>query len=233
MMGSAVREGRRRLVAGAAIAALTLSATACSTPSTQIAGPSVAQPAAQSADGLNRALTEFSQNSSEAKILTDAQLRKTIPKAQQWLENVEIMPSKCGVTFASPIAEQLKNSVMGAVELKDQFITVAIYPDAATLKTAWDAHAAANAECSRYSVKSEGQSRAFHLAKQQVKSNAPLNEGYVVTGSDGSRTSQQLSIRSASANILIGIQQTTTKDQTAQQLNAATETINAVLDKIK
>lgn len=231
-MGQVVHETRTRLVAAAVLATSLLTLTACNPPAAQNTEPTAEQAVERSADELNKSLEQFSKDRPGAKVVSDAQLRKGIPQAQQWLENVEIKPSKCGVTFAAPITEQLKNSVMGAVELKDQYITVAIYPDVETLKTAWDAQAEASNSCARYTVKSEGQSRAFHLAEQPVKSYAELNQGYVITGSDGTRTSQQLSVRSASANVLVGIQQATTKEQTADQLKAATETVNAVLEKI-
>ncbi|MFJ2619023.1 hypothetical protein [Glutamicibacter sp. NPDC087344] len=211
---------------------LTLLLAACSSPTPGTTDDSLGPAISRNAQELEDALNTFAGSHSGASVINDGQLRSTIPQAQQWLEDVEVNPSKCGITFAAPISEQLQNSVMGAVQLGDQLITVAVYPDSATLKSHWDTQASASTDCSRYSVKVDGESRAYHLAKQPVQSNAKLTEGYVVTESDGNKTSQQLIVRAATANILLGIQQETSGSTTATQLASATETVNQLIDQL-
>ena len=162
--------------AGLAVAALMMSS--CSAPAPSDTNDSLGPAIERNAQQLEEALNQFAGDQPGATVITDAQLRSMIPKAQQWLEDVEVNPSKCGITFAAPIAEQLQNSVMGAVEVGDRLITVAVYQDSETLKSQWDAQAAASADCSRYSVKVDGESRAFHLAKQPVQYPAGHSAGH-------------------------------------------------------
>lgn len=216
--------------AGLAVAALMMSS--CSAPAPSDTNDSLGPAIERNAQQLEEVLNQFAGDQPGATVITDAQLRSMIPKAQQWLEDVEVNPSKCGITFAAPIAEQLQNSVMGAVEVGDRLITVAVYQDSETLKSQWDAQAAASADCSRYSVKVDGESRAFHLAKQPVQSTAKLTEAYVVTGSDGKKTSQQLVVRAATANILLGIQQDTSGAATPEHLAAASATVDTLIDQL-
>lgn len=233
MMGRSVPANRRRIFSVTFLAVatvLTLVSCNSSTP------PSDEQPTVPAvrltAEQVQERLGDYARGLEDAEVVSDAQLRSSIPKAQEWLEDVKVNPSKCGITFAAPISEQLKNSVMGAVKGDDQLITVSVYPDPAALQKSWDAQMATSSECSRYSVSAKGETRAYHLAPQKFTSTAPMNDSYVVTGSDGKKTSQQLIIRSASANVLIGIQAGTKRQTTADQLNSATETVNAILSKL-
>lgn len=184
------------------------------------------------AQQLETRLTEFGNGLPKAKVFDDRALRSSIPVAQEWMENMEVNPSKCGVTFAAPITEQLKNSTMGAIEYQHGYLTVALFNDEETLKEQWKAKLEENAGCSRYTVKSGNESRAYHLAKQPIDSPAEMNESYVVTSSNGSSTEQQLIVRSATSNVLIGLQEPTSKDSAAEQLTAATETIHALLEQL-
>lgn len=185
-----------------------------------------------SADQLQKILEDFSQEDANAKVISDKKLRSTIPKAQEWLENAKVNPSKCGVTFAEPVADQLQNSTMGAIESQNNYITVAIYKDSQLLDKQWDAKASANDQCSRYSVTTGNESRAYHLAKQPMDSVADKNESYVVTSSDGKTTQQQLVTRSASSNVLVSVQGTTSNGQTQEQVKEATEKIDELFNKL-
>ncbi|UTT40734.1 hypothetical protein NMP99_05460 [Glutamicibacter mishrai] len=206
-----------------------------------LASCSTAQPAPEptaqtvvdiDADQLQKILEGYSKDDANATVINDKKLRSSIPQAQEWLESVKVDPSKCGVTFAEPVADQLQNSTMGAIEFDDSYLTVAVYKDPQLLKKQWEAKASANEQCSRYSVTSGSESRAFHLAKQPIDSQAEHDESYVVTSSDGKTTQQQLIVRSATANVLIGIQRTTAKGQTQQQLKDASAKINELLKEL-
>lgn len=226
-----VNRNRNRLAASfLALAAFAL--CSCSGTETQPTEQPLEPAIALSADQLVQVLSDFSKDDKGAKVISDAELRASIPAAQEWLESAEVNPSKCGVTFAAPITEQLQHSVIGALESGDQYITVAVYPDTATLRAQWDAQEKTSADCARFSVKVAGESRAYHLAKQPLSTQNELNEAYVVTGSDGKQTSQQLIIHSASGNILVGIQQATSSSKTSEQLTESSNTISELFEQL-
>lgn len=180
-------------------------------------------------DQLQRKLTDFTSSYKSAKVISDQQLRSTIPAAQEWLESIKVNPSKCGVTFAQPVATQLKAATMAAVEWDDRYLTVAIYKDPQLLKKQWETKETAAQQCSRYSVTSNGERRAYHFAEQAMDSDAELDEAFVATSSNGKSTQQQLVVSSGNSNVLIGLQQTTTQGQTKQQIQSAQSTINELL----
>lgn len=184
-------------------------------------------------DELENHLKEFVKDDSNAKVISDAQLRKSIPEAQAWIEGLSVSPSKCGVTFAAPVTEQLAKSKMAAVQFEDRYLTVAIYQDVQALKNQWESEAKASGECARYSVTIDGKTRAYHLAKQPMSTNAELNDAYVVTSSDGSKTQQQLVVRAARGNVMVGFQQQTSANQTQEQLQRASERINALFAELE
>lgn len=184
-------------------------------------------------DQLQRKLADFTSSDKNAVVLSDQQLRSTIPKAQEWLESIKVNPSKCGVTFAQPVADQLKNATMAAVEFEGRHLTVAIYKDEQLLRKHWETKNAANEQCSRYSVTANGERRAYHLAEQALDSDADHDEAYVSTSSNGKSTQQQLVVSSSNSNVLIGLQQSTTPSQTKQQIQAAQSTINELLKTLK
>jgi VCBS repeat-containing protein len=186
-----------------------------------------------SADELESQLKEFVKDDPKAKVISDAKLRESIPEAQAWIEGLNVSPSKCGVTFAAPVTEQLAKSKMAAVQFDDRYLTVAVYQDIQALKNQWESEAKASAECARYSVTSDGKTRAYHLAKQSLKTKSELNDAYVVTSSDGSTTQQQLVIRAARGNVMIGFQQETSAKQTQEQLQHGAERIDALFEELK
>lgn len=181
---------------------------------------------------LETELQEFAESMPEAKVFGDKALRSSIPAAQDWMENIEVNPSKCGVTFAAPIAEQLKNATMGAIEYPGGYLTVALFKDEEVLKEQWQAKSEESSGCSRYTVKSGDESRAYHLAKQPVDTQAALNESYVVTSSDGSTTEQQLIVRSANSNVLIGLQEKRKSGTAAEQVSSATVAVQTLLGQL-
>lgn len=233
MMGRSVPANRRRIFSVTSLTVATvLALVSCNSTIKPSDEQSTAPTVKLTAEQVQERLSDYAREVDGAEVVSDAQLRSGIPKAQEWLEDVKVNPSKCGITFAAPISEQLKNSVMGAVKSSDQLITVSVYPDSAALRKSWDAHMASSSECSRYSVSAKGETRAYHLAPQKFTSTAPMNESYVVTGSDGKKTSQQLIVRSASANVLVGMQMDTKRELTAKQLTSASETVDAILGKL-
>lgn len=177
---------------------------------------------------VEKALKEFVKDDPKANVINDSQLRKSIPAAQEWIENIKVQPSKCGVVFAAPVAEQLKNAKMAAAQLADEYLTIALYPDSQTLKTQWDSEVSASAECARYSVTKDGKTLAYHLAEQRIATEAPLKDAYVITSSDGSTTRQQLVVRAAKGNLMIGFQQVTSAKLTAEQLEQIAEQIDSL-----
>jgi len=217
------------LVAALCLGTVTLASCSSAQPSPE---PTPQGQVNANAEQLQKILEDFAQSDAGAKVITDKQLRGTIPRAQEWLENVNVNPSKCGVTFAEPIADQLQSSTMGAIEFDDSYLTVAVYKDPQVLKKQWDAKTAVNEQCSRYSVTSGNESRAYHLAKQPLDSVAEQDESYVVTSSDGRSTQQQLIVRSATSNVLVGIQQSTSQGKSQQQLKDASAKINELLTKL-
>ncbi|MGH3651992.1 hypothetical protein [Glutamicibacter sp.] len=221
----------KKILAVLALLAIPMLAS-CSGGGESSASPSPLPVVQMDAQQLKAKLAEFGKGLPKAKVFDDRALRSSIPAAQEWMENMEVTPSKCGVTFAAPITEQLKNSTMGAIEYQDGYLTVALFKDEETLKEQWEAKLEENAGCSRYTVKSGNESRAYHLAKQPIDSPAEMNESYVVTSSNGSSTEQQLIVRSATSNVLIGLQEPTSKDSAAEQLKAATETMQALLEQL-
>jgi len=182
---------------------------------------------------LQRILTQFTSSEDNPKVLSDQKLRASIPLAQQWLESAKIKPSKCGVTFAQPVSGQLGTATLGAVELKDSYLMVAIFHNPDVLKKQWSAMNDLFNECSRYSVATDGKSRAYHLAAQQLNSDAEHDQSYVVTSSDGTTSQQQFVVHSVDANVLIGIQQPVTQTQTAEQIESATGIINNLLRELQ
>lgn len=208
------------------------SLVACTPEEPPVEEPSKAPVLSMDAAHLEAKLEEFAQGLPDAKVIDDQALRASIPAAEKWMESIKVDPAKCGVTFAEPISEQLKSSTMGAIEFGDSYLTVAVYEDPQVLKVQWEAQAAASSACSRYSVKSGDETRAYHLAKQPVESEAELNEGYVVTSSDGSATQQQLVIRSATSNVLIGVQQASAEGAVPERIKAATKTMQSLLDHL-
>ncbi|WP_404289953.1 hypothetical protein [Glutamicibacter arilaitensis] len=182
---------------------------------------------------LEKQLKEFVKDDSKANVIADSQLRKSIPEAQAWIEGLEVSPSKCGVTFAAPVTEQLAKAKMAVVEFEDRYLTVAVYPDVEALQTQWESEAKASSDCARYSVTIDGKTLAYHLAKQPTKTNAEFNDAYVVTSSDGSHTQQQLMVRAARGNVMVGFQQQTTADQTQEQLKRASERIDALFAELE
>jgi len=211
------------------LATMTLASCSAAQPAPE---PTPHAPVKINADQLQKILEDFSKTDANAAVITDKKLRATIPKAQEWIESVKVNPSKCGVAFAEPVADQLQNSTMGAIEFEDRYLTVAIYKDPQVLKKQWDANASANEQCSRYSVTSGNESLAYHLAKQPMDSEAEQDESYVVTSSNGKTTQQQLMVRAATSNVLIGIQQPTSQGQTQQQVHGAAATINELLSEL-
>lgn len=81
-------------------------------------------------------------------------------------------------------------------------------------------------------MKSGDESRAYHLAKQPVDTQAALNESYVVTSSDGSTTEQQLIVRSANSNVLIGLQEKRKSGTAAEQVSSATVAVQTLLGQL-
>lgn len=223
--------GAKLYLTVATCAALLL-ASGCSAPEPE-AETTTTTVVQMSDEQLQSVLGDFAQNHEGAKVITDQQLRTSIPRAQEWIENAQVNPSKCGVTFAEPIAEQLKAATMAAIELPDSFVTVAIYKDQQVLQKQWDAKTAANADCSRYTVKSDNATRAYHLAKQPLEAMTELSDGYVVTSSNGSSTQQQLVIRSATSNILLGYQRPTSAAKTTDGVKEATQILHELMDKLK
>lgn len=216
---------------GAALCAAVLVVGGCSSPEAEIEAPPVA-PVRLDGAQLENLLEEFAPTEEDSEVISDKQLRENIPQAQEWIENVKVNPSKCGVTFAEPVADQLKNATMGAIEFEDSYLTVAIYKDSDFLQAQWDAKTAANADCARYTVNRGNETRAYHLAKQPIDSPAELSDGYVITSSDGSSTRQQLIIRTASSNVLLGLQRSTSAGNTATEVEEATEILQDLMDRL-
>ncbi|MGP9650100.1 hypothetical protein ACT3UD_03710 [Glutamicibacter sp. 287] len=218
------------LASALCLAALLLSG--CSTPS--VPNEATEGSALQiNADELEKQLKEFVKDDSKAKVISDSQLRKSIPEAQAWIEGLKVSPSKCGVTFAAPVTEQLAKAKMSAVEFEDRYLTVAVYQDEEALQAQWESEAKASADCARYSVTINGKTLAYHLAKQPTKTMAPFNDAYVVTSSDGSQTQQQLMVRAAQGNVMVGFQQQTTAEQTQERLQDASERIDALFAELE
>ncbi|UTM47942.1 hypothetical protein [Glutamicibacter mysorens] len=213
---------------GAAMCAAVLLMSGCSSPEAEVGASPVAQVRLDGAQ-LENLLEEFAQEEKNSEVISDKQLRENIPQAQEWIENVKVNPSKCGVTFAEPVADQLRNATMGAIEFEDSYLTVAIYKDSEFLQAQWDAKTAANADCARYTVKRGNETRAYHLAKQPIDSSAGLSDGYVITSSDGSSTQQQLIIRTASSNVLLGLQRSTSAGNTANEVEEASEILQKLM----
>lgn len=233
MTGNSVALARRTklyFVSGLCLAGLFLSG--CSTPAepTEETSGTALQ---INADELESHLKEFVKDDSRAEVISDAKLRKSIPEAQAWIEGLSVSPSKCGVTFAAPVTEQLANSKMAAVQFDDRYLTVAVYQEVQALKNQWESESKASGECARYSVTIDGKTRAYHLAKQSLKTKAELNDAYVVTSSDGSTTQQQLVIRAARGNVMISFQQQTSAKQTQEQLQHGAERIDALFEQLE
>lgn len=205
--------------------------TGCSQ-SEPVPEPSVEESVQLDSEQLHQWLTQFSSADNEAKVLTEKQLRASIPKAQEWIDRANVNPQKCGVTIAQPISGQLDHASLGAVELQDSFLMVSVYDNPDILNDQWQAMKDSWEECARYSVSVGGQTRAYHVAQQPMDSDAAQDQSYVVTSSDGTKTRQQLVIRSMDANVLIGIQQPTTQGQTTEQVRIATTKINKLLSEL-
>ncbi|MGZ2224605.1 hypothetical protein [Glutamicibacter nicotianae] len=232
VMGKLVVRGfNAKAYMGAALCAAVLLMSSCSSPEAE-GDTSKAAPFRLDGAQLENVLEDFAEAEEDSQVITDKQLRKNIPKAQEWIQNVQVNPSKCGVTFAKPVADQLKSATMGAIEFKDSYLTVAIYQDADFLKAQWDAKTAANADCARYTVKLGKETRAYHLAKQPIESSAELSDGYVITSSDGSSTEQQLIIRTATSNVLLGLQRSTSAGNTADEVEEASEILQKLMDRL-
>ncbi|MGV2953042.1 hypothetical protein ACNPM8_12840 [Glutamicibacter sp. AGC46] len=216
---------------GAAMCAAVLLIGGCSSPEVETGASAVAP--VQLDDGqLENLLEDFAKDEENSQVINDKQLRKSIPQAQEWIENAQVNPSKCGVTFAEPVADQLQSATMGAIEFEDSYLTVAIYKDPEVLQAQWVAKTEANADCSRYTVKLGNETRAYHIAKQPIDSAAGLADGYVITSSDGSSTKQQLIIRSANSNVLLGIQRSTSAANTANEVEEASGILQELMNRL-
>lgn len=226
--------GQRKLRwvrAGFILATGLLALSGCTQNPAASAGTQSSAPVAPALDAatVERLLKDATNDDPKAVVLGDQQLRESIPKAQQWLEDVKVTPETCGITFAAPVAEQLKNSTLGVAQTKDQLLTLASYPDAGKLAEHWQQTTEAAKKCTRYSVNVDGQVRAYHLAKQPVAVQDLAADAWVVTSSDGTDTSQQLMVRALSGSSLAGVQRTVSGQVSKQDVAKAADQLAQLL----
>ncbi|MCW4465247.1 hypothetical protein OK351_06995 [Glutamicibacter sp. MNS18] len=185
---------------------------------------------AHSPEELQQALEEFAEGRSGARILSDHQLRDSIPAAEAWLSELEVNPEECGLSLTSSLGQQLEHASMAALQLGDSFITLASYPDAGQLAASFEAEEQRSERCARYTVLRDGQHVAFHLAAQGLQTEARKSAAHVLTSSDGSAASQQVMVKAANGNVMITINQPLDKESRSEQFASLSEQVNDLLE---
>lgn len=223
----------RRSIVACLISLGVLALAACS--GVEGTGQSGSVPAGQAhgTDELQAVLRKFGESRENAKVISDQQLRDSIPAAQAWLQELEVNPEECGLTITGPLSEQLEHASMSALQLDASFITLASYEDAAQVAQNFADQEQRNERCARYTVLKDGRHVAFHMARQPVQTEAGKTAAHVLTSSDGATASQQLMIQAADGNIMITINQPLQKDNQSGQLAELAGQVDQLLELIR
>lgn len=207
-----------------------------------LAGCSVAEPSVEqsteleastvsehTAEELVRVLEVQATQHPNSQVLSDQQLRESIPAAEAWLQELEVNPEECGLTLSAPVAEQLEHAVMAALQMEDSLITLASYEDAKQLAENFDAGSERTERCSRYTVLNGSQRVAFHMAAQEVSTEAERTVAHVLTSSDGAASEQQLLLKVADGNVMITINQPLQNNAKDDQFQSLSQQVNELL----
>lgn len=178
---------------------------------------------------LTAVLEQFALDYPGSQVLSDQQLRDSIPAAEAWLQEVEVSPEECGLVMSAPLKEQLSQAAMAALQLEDSFITLAGYTDAEQLAQNFDAELERNERCSRYTVLNDGRRIAFHTALQELPTQARRTMAHVLTSSDGKASDQQIMVKVAHRNVMMTINQPLQNNAQAEQFESLSEQVNELL----
>lgn len=213
--------GKKRLtvlapiLAGVALLLSSCSGTPVSSPASS--AQNIKAEREYSPEDLVRVLEQFAQGFPESNVLSDQQLRDSIPDAEAWLKELEVSPEECGLSITAPLGEQLEHATMAALQIEDSFITLAAYSDATLLAQSFEAEEQRNERCSRYTVLKGGQRVAFHMAEQELPTEAQKSAAHVLTSSDGTVASQQVMLKAADENLMMTISQPLHKESQSEQ----------------
>ena len=184
---------------------------------------------------LEAATSGWAKTQEGAVFTSDAALRAQIPAAEKWLEDINVVPSECGLYGIGSLKDQLNEAVMAAVTLPENLgadITVASYADLNALVADVAAQQHLDQSCAKYKISSLQQEITAKQSELKVETSAPYSAGTLMVTVNGGTESKQVSVRAIDGHVMV----TATRKVSANPADAAksaTADVEAILKVLR